>query len=304
MPTIKTLEFFKIPEGIKIPVFNRLWGPFINSLVYNRACNIARNPMSLGCLGNEKPEEIIVSLTSFPERIEHVHICLAQLFNQALPPDRIMLWLAEQQFPSKQLPDNLKPYVKKGLEVRFCPRDLKGHKKYFYVMQEFPEAIVVTFDDDLIYHENSLMELYNSYIKHPDCISCLRSQEIQFDENGNILPYRMWKTLSNNDEPKFSFMPSTGAGTLYPPHLLSEHTFDVDVLSSICLTADDLWMKTMSLLRGTKVARVEKYHRPLTTINGTQDVTLADENIFNNKNDECIANLQNKFPKAFEQLRG
>ena len=303
MASIKSIEWYKIPEGIRIRGIDRFYGPLLNRITLKKALKVASHPELLLRLGNDKKEEIIVSLTSFPARIEYVHICLAQLFNQSLAPDRIILWLAEPQFPDKHLPDNLKPYIDNGLEVRFCPLDLKGHKKYFYAMQENPDSVVITFDDDLIYHEDCVKELYESYKRYPDCVSCLRSQEISFDKDGNVSPYHTWRTLSDNSKPSLVFMPSTGAGTLYPPHLLSKHTFDADLLSSICLTADDLWMKTMSLLEGVKVARVEKYHRPLTTIDGSQDVTLADENIFNNKNDECIRNLVKQFPEAFQKLK-
>lgn len=303
MVSIKAIEWFKIPEGIRIRGIDRFYSPMLNRITLKKAMKVAANPELLRGLGNEKKEEIIVSLTSFPARLEYVYICLAQLFNQSLAPDRIILWLAEPQFPSKQLPENLTPYIEKGLEVRFCPLDIKGHKKYFYAMQENPNSLIITFDDDLIYHEDCVKELYESYKRYPKCVSCLRSQEIQMDRNGAVRPYNTWKTLSDNSKPSLFFMPSTGAGTLYPPHLLSKHTFDAELLSSICLTADDLWMKTMSLLEGIKVARVDKYHRPLTTIDGSQDVTLADENIFNSKNDECIKNLMKQFPDAFEKLK-
>ena len=162
MASIKTIEWFKIPEGVRVPIINRFWGPFLNRLVQSKARKVANNPGLLERLGNDKPEEIIVSMTSFPARIEYVYLSLSQLFNQTLPPDKIELWLAEPQFPSHELPENLRPLIDLGLEVKFCPEDIKGHKKYFYAMKSHPDSLVTTFDDDLIYHEWCIEELYKS----------------------------------------------------------------------------------------------------------------------------------------------
>lgn len=303
MASIKTIEWFKIPEGVRVPIINRFWGPFLNRLVQSKARKVANNPGLLERLGNDKPEEIIVSMTSFPARIEYVYLSLSQLFNQTLPPDKIELWLAEPQFPSHELPENLRPLIDLGLEVKFCPEDIKGHKKYFYAMQSHPDSLVITFDDDLIYHEWCIEELYKSYQQYKDCVHCLRGANIALDRNGVVAPYKEWTLRFKGGNPQLTIMPSTGAGTLYPPHLLNDEVFNIEMLKRICLTADDLWMKTMSLLNGVKVRRIEKNHRPLTTITGSQTITLADENIFNSKNDECIRNLLRQYPAAFEKLK-
>lgn len=303
MASIKSIEWFKIPEGVRIPIVNRFWLPFLNGLIQNKAHKVANNTQALKSLGNDKPEEIVVSMTSFPARIEYVHLSLSQLFNQSLPPDRIELWLAETQFPTHKLPDNLKPLIALGLEVKFCPEDIKGHKKYYYAMQEHPDSIVITFDDDLIFHEECIDELYSSYQQHKDCIHCLRGVYIALDKKGNVAPYDKWEKRFKVDAPHLAIMPSTGAGTLYPPNLLSDEVFNIEMLKRICLTADDLWMKTMSLLNGIKVKRIEANHRPLTTITGSQTITLADDNIFNSMNDECVRNLIKYYPKAFDCLK-
>ena len=44
-------------------------------------------------------EEVIVSLTTFPARISTVWITIETIFRQEVMPDRIVLWLAKEQFP-------------------------------------------------------------------------------------------------------------------------------------------------------------------------------------------------------------
>ena len=51
----------------------------------------------------EREKQLIVTLTSFPERINEVHLCINTLLNQTLKPDKIILWLAEEEFPNKNM---------------------------------------------------------------------------------------------------------------------------------------------------------------------------------------------------------
>ena len=46
-----------------------------------------------------RKEKIIVSLTSFPGRINEVWICIESLMRQTFKPDAIELWLSLKQFP-------------------------------------------------------------------------------------------------------------------------------------------------------------------------------------------------------------
>ena len=45
-------------------------------------------------------------------------------------------------------------------------------------MQEFPDDIIVTVDDDVIYYKEMLSELYKTYLKFPKCIVTGRAHEI------------------------------------------------------------------------------------------------------------------------------
>ena len=76
----------------------------------------------------------IVSLTSFPARINEVWICIDSLMRQTFKPDKIILWLADSQFPDRVLPESLRKYEKKGLSICWCD-DLRSYKKFFYTIQ-------------------------------------------------------------------------------------------------------------------------------------------------------------------------
>ncbi len=110
--------------------------------------------------GVDKSRNVIISLTSYPARIDTLHLTVMTLLNQTVKPRSVMLWLANEQFPKREdeLPEKLLALKKYGLEIRFC-EDLRPHKKYYYTMKENPECYVITVDDDVFYPENLVEEL-------------------------------------------------------------------------------------------------------------------------------------------------
>ena len=59
--------------------------------------------------GVSDDNNIIVSLTSFPQRIYEIHYTIFSLLNQTVKPSKVILWLAKEEFPNleKDLPDTL-----------------------------------------------------------------------------------------------------------------------------------------------------------------------------------------------------
>ena len=94
--------------------------------------------------------EIIISLTTYSLRIHNVYIALESLLNQTIKPNRIILWLAEEEFNEANLPISVLRLKERGVEIRFC-EDYKSYKKLIPTLREFPEAIIITVDDDVIY---------------------------------------------------------------------------------------------------------------------------------------------------------
>lgn len=247
-------------------------------------------------------DEVIVSLTSYPKRMKTLPLALESLFHQSIVPSRIMLWLAEDQFPDhSKVTKDLEAFVKRGLEIRFC-EDLKAHKKYYYTMKEYPNSLVITVDDDILYSEDMIENLLLTHKEYPDCIVTCRAHEMKFVE-GKPAPYSQWNRLARNCKgPSLSLCATGGAGCLYPPGCLSEHVFDREVLQEICFFADDLWMKCMSFLNRTKVVLTETNNPEIITVKvKDDDGGLAIQNVVNHRNDEQLKAVSEKYGIVWER---
>jgi hypothetical protein len=241
---------------------------------------------------NEKRDRIIVSLTSYPARICHVHKVVKTLLIQNRKPDSIMLWLAESEFLNREeeLPVELLELCKFGLEIKWCD-DLKSHKKYFYVMQENPDSIIITVDDDVYYSPRVMELLYDSYLRFPNAVSCLRSNRI-LTENGRILPYDKWDKgyAECVDEPVVDLLPVGMGGVLYPPHCMPKDTFNKCAIEQLCIKQDDLWLKAMEVKAGILAVLVKSDGENAQLIENTQEVGLY-KNENTEGNDAAIQNI-------------
>ena len=300
---IKTLDLFKIPEGIRIPFFSGLLYSVISVRQRKEIIKLPVEKLSLN--QEERKEKIIVSLTSFPARINSVGYAIKSLFNQTVKPDKIILWLAETQFQGVELPVLLNQLCEKGLEIRFC-KDLRSHKKYYFVLQEQqPNELVITYDDDLIYPEDSIERLYKTYKKFPDCIVCNRAQ-LCTEEKGKLGKYGTWTVYASEGvkSPSTRLFPSTGGGTLYPYHAVDKEAFNEEAMRKTALTADDLWMRFMSAKKGTKIVKTRKAHRTFSTLEGSQEQGLQQENCIGGENDRALDRLSAMYPDALAEILG
>lgn len=249
-----------------------------------------------------RTEKIIVSLTSFPKRIDGVWITIVTLLNQTVQPDEIILWLAEEQFDGlESLPENLLNLQQYGLQIRFCD-DLRSHKKYYYVMAEHPDDLVILADDDTFFPCDMIEQLYKLHIKNPKDI--IGTTVVKVDDYFS-LPAQ-WGKLKSGERALHSMhiQPYTGQGTLYPPHSLDEeYLFNKDLIMKLCPYADDLWLFYMSLRKKTPVSVVYKERAMPIGIYGTGENSLWQINGKEQKNDIQWQDILDYFSQKENDLR-
>lgn len=244
--------------------------------------------------GVEIPE-ITISMTSYPARIDTVYKTIESLLIQTVPVDRVVLWLAAEQFPNgmDDLPQELQDYASRELTIKWC-EDLKPHKKYFFALQEYPDDVIITVDDDVYYPENLIETLVRSYIKFPYAVSATRAHLIQMDGD-KVAPYSKWKREFNIEGyPSISLCATGVGGVLYPPHIFSNEVFNVEAIKMNCLMADDLWLKLNELLTDTPVV-VAGNCKNLRYVEDTQECALYHQNDIGCGNDEVLSKLLEKY---------
>ena len=259
-----------------------------------RRIHVLAAPMKYALCGAERKERVIVSLASYPVRFEHIHICLKSMMMQSVKPDRIIVWL-DDNIDKRMLTSKMLELEEYGIEYRFV-RDLKAHKKYIYVMQEFPDDIIITIDDDVIYPKDLIETLVNTHKRYPDAVCARRVHKMTKNPDGMIAPYNDWiGEYCGCDMPSHELIAIGVGGILYPPHCLYEKAFDEELIEKLCLKADDIWLKFMELMKGTHVAWVHCKIPMPGLIEKEQKASLQSENVSQNMNDVYFKNLQDYF---------
>lgn len=200
---------------------------------------------------------LIVSLTSYPLRIPTLHYTLYSLFTQSYKPDKIILWLSLEEFPQgeRELPQSVLSFKECGLDIQWCQDNIRSYKKIIPALEQYPNSIIITADDDIIYPKDWLLRLHNAYVENPKLIHCHRAHRITFDKNGALLPYGKWEFGIQNTQTSPSFLNFfTGiGGVLYPPHSLYKDITKPERFLSLAPLQDDIWCFAMAVLNGTKI---------------------------------------------------
>lgn len=236
---------------------------------------------------------IVVSLTSFPARINRVWLMIETVFRQSVKPDKIVLYLSINQFPNyNSLPKRLLKLQKRGLEIYLKEDDLRSHKKYFYALQDFPYSSIITLDDDIYYNTNIVKDLITLHLKYPNSIICNRAWKIE-TENNVILPYKKWSLLMKETTPRTDIFPTGVGGVLYPPKTLHQEVLNVKIFKEIVLCADDIWLNAMAYINNSKYVKTSNDNILFLPIIYLYNQKLTNINVVNNQNDIQFSAVRN-----------
>lgn len=216
--------------------------------------NYTLNSTKPGISGTKYCEhDITVSLTTFGKRLYDVSTTIESIMQGTMLPNRIVLWL-EEGLKGERMPNLLKMQQERGLKISYY-KDIRSYKKIIPTLINFPEDIIITLDDDIIYDKDLVENLFWTYLKNPDCICASRMHEILLDKNEMPRTYDVWRRGFSPVEHTNRAFPTSGAGTLYPPHCFDEEVLNEEVFTKICPYADDIWLFSMALKSGTKIVK-------------------------------------------------
>ena len=251
---------------------------------------------------------VIISLTSFPQRMYEIHFTLYSLLTQSVKPAKVILWLGEEQFPNreKDIPDKVLKLKENGLTISWH-KNLHSYTKLIPALKQYPNNIIVTADDDIYYEKDWLEKLLKSYKTNPECIICHRAHKVKVTKNG-LAPYKKWSKELKSGKPSFSNFLTGVGGVLYPPGCLYKDILNEKLFMEFAPKADDVWFWAMALLNGTKTSVAQNCTKQLTYINPERERGLTNElTLFqtNKKggNDLQLEKVINHYPQILDILK-
>lgn len=222
--------------------------------------------------------EIIVSLASYGRRLRSVALTIETLLHQTMPPNRIILNIDPQDKPLR-IPIALQRQIARGLEIYELKEQIRSYKKLIPTMERFPEALVITVDDDLLYKPDLIERLYDAHLEHPEAICAMRVHTITLDQNRRPRPYGEWHQGAPAVAGGPQLFATSGAGTLFPPGAFGKEAFDREAFMSMSPTADDVWFHAMALYHDTPVVKAPS-HSP-EGVDYDEDYSVADMGLLN-----------------------
>ena len=247
------------------------------------AAQLSRS-QNYGLTKNKRDRPLIVSLTSIPPRLDHVQFPLSSLLSQSLQPDQLILWLPETIGGGKEknIPDNLIRLIDRGLTIEYC-QDIGPHTKLNYALLNFPDAIIVTADDDKFYPRSWLSDLYTAYLQEPNYIHAHRAHLMTFDHEKQLKSYADWDLNTRKIVGPSQFLFPTGTGgVLYPPKILHDEVLNQEAFFKLCPNNDDIWYKAMALLNRVPAKKSRLKSSEFFTVPETQTSSLWSINIRDN----------------------
>ena len=184
---------------------------------------------------------VIASLTTYPPRISKSWMAIETLLRQSVKPEKLLLVLNLEEFPSRKLPRKIEDQTRRGLEILWVERNGRSHDKLLPVRAAFPGSTIVTFDDDKFFPRNLLEKLIHSSQLNEGKVIGARGWEIRHSEDNTDIRFgKGWTRATPDSEGRHLFFPG-GNGCLYPYESLHTSVDNIDDALRVCPTADDIW---------------------------------------------------------------
>lgn len=216
---------------------------------------------------NHPHQQVVVSLTSFPAAIPYAEGAIRSILGGSVLPDKLVLYVTLSQFEEND--PSLERLLRLAqespvFEVRNYDRDIRSYRKLIPALIDFPEAVIVTVDDDVAYHRNMLKELLLFHEQYPHAVLAHRAKRIKLGR-----PYREWKKfrwyhfLFRRIHQSFLNLQTGVGGVLYPPHSLKADMMDVELFTQLAPSTDDIWFWAAAVANGYPVIPIPfGYNKP------------------------------------------
>lgn len=192
---------------------------------------------------------VYISLTSIYQNQSILIKTLQSIVNQTIKPAKCFIYLSEEPylldhgFKNKNISSELQSYVDNHniFEIRWC-KNIGPYRKLLPLLKEKfnDDCLIITMDDDIIYHPELVDNLVNDYNKHRCCIN-YRGFTMKFKKSIMEINYKNRSILKKNNLYNFS---TNGAGTIFHPSFFyktGDLIFNEKIFKECCPTGDDIW---------------------------------------------------------------
>lgn len=246
-------------------------------------------------------------MTSFPAAAPYAYEALKSLLHGSVLPEKVVLYLTLSQFEDgvpKELLQLEKDYS--FFEIRDYPKDIRSYRKLIPVLHDFPDSVIVTVDDDVIYDKDMLKRLLELHEKDPKAVFAHRAKKIIPD-----LPYKNWRKyrwyhfLHKKLHYNFRNIQTGVGGVLYPPRSLDERFLNVDLFTSLAPTTDDIWFWAAVVSNDRYVVPVPFGQNKPKGLHKPKSISLKTSNFKRgiDNNFRAFTNILNHFPEIKEKIK-
>ena len=252
-------------------------------------------------------QQVIVSLTSFPAAIPYAAQAVQSILNGSVLPDKVVLYLTFAQFGESGIPQELLTLAADNprFEIRDYPRDIRSYRKLIPALKDFPDAIIVTVDDDVAYHKNMLRDLLCLHKQMPNAVLAHRAKRMKLDEPyRKRSKFRWYHFLTKRIYVSFKNIQTGVGGVLYPSHSLKEDMMDVELFTELAPTTDDIWFWAAGVANGFPVIPVPFGHNKPKGLGKPRKVSLKTVNFKSgtDRNSASLKNILDKYPEIRQKV--
>lgn len=235
---------------------------------------------------------VVIGMTSYPARINEAWKAIETLLRQDGAGIPVVLVLSEDEFPGRIIPRRLHNQTKRGLQILWTDTNGRSFDKLLPVRKAFPNATIITVDDDKYFPRTLVCKLLDAHALNPGHIIGARGWRVLPDTHtGEVHFGTGWIRSEPGDTGSGLHVPG-GNGCLYPPGSLDSVVDDLDLAQRLCPTTDDIWFWVAAHRAGTPVYCLGlPAHRPI----GSQRDTPALSDVNSQREQEQFQSVLQHF---------
>jgi len=251
---------------------------------------------------------IYVSLTSIYQRQNKLLKTLKSIKEQVLQPKKCYIFLSVEPylldlgFKNKELNKELKEFIdqNKIFEIRWC-ENIGPYRKLLPLLKEKwnEDCLILTFDDDIYYHPNLILQSVNDYNREKCCIAYRGFTPNIDNVNLKTLIYKSHYPRNKIKRHLYNFA-NNGVGTVHHPsfyHKTGNLVFNLEYIYEYGRTTDDIWFYLCRIVNNIDTYLDYNYNNYLYfNMENFNDTALCIQyNFKNNTNEKNLRRIADKF---------